>query len=136
MVRGRRAVVVEDGPTITHGSMPHGAGLVAARAAGAIIVDPRPEAARLLRDVFAQYPHIGPVVPAVGYSPEQLDALRLTLARASADVVIAATPVDLARLVSLDKPIVRARYEFAEVSEPGLGALVDDWLVRLRVRPR
>jgi predicted GTPase len=135
-VRGRRAVVVEDGPTITHGSMPHGAGFVAATAAGAIVVDPRPAAAPLLRDVFAQYPHIGPVVPAVGYSPAQLEALRLTLARASADVVIAATPVDLARLVALDKPIVRARYDFAEASEPGLGSLIDDWLARLPTAPR
>jgi predicted GTPase len=135
-VRGRRAVVVEDGPTITHGSMPHGAGFVAATAAGAIVVDPRPAAAPLLRDVFVQYPHIGPVVPAVGYSPAQLEALRLTLDRTKADVVVAATPVDLARLVPLDKPIIRARYEFAETSEPGLGGLIDDWLARLPARPR
>jgi predicted GTPase len=135
-VHGRRVVVVEDGPTITHGSMPHGAGFVAATAAGAIVVDPRPAAAPLLRDVFVQYPHIGPVVPAVGYSAAQLEALRLTLARASADLVIAATPVDLARLVFLDKPIIRARYDFAEASEPGLGNLIDDWLARLPARSR
>jgi predicted GTPase len=135
-VRGRRAVVVEDGPTITHGSMPHGAGFAAATAAGAIVVDPRPVAAPLLRDVFVQYPHIGPVVPAVGYSPAQLEALRLTLDRAKADLVVAATPVDLARLFPLDKPIVRARYEFAETSEPGLGSLIDAWLARLPARPR
>jgi predicted GTPase len=76
------------------------------------------------------------VVPAVGYSPAQLEALRLTLARASADLVIAATPVDLARLVSLDKPIIRARYDFAEASEPGLGSLIDGWLARLPARSR
>jgi predicted GTPase len=134
-VRGLRAVVVEDGPTITHGSMPHGAGFAAATAAGAIVVDPRPVAAPLLRDVFVQYPHIGPVVPAVGYSPAQFEALRLTLDRAKADVVVAATPVDLARLLPLDKPIVRARYEFAETSEPGLGSLIDAWLARLPARP-
>ena len=116
--------------------MPHGAGFVAATAAGAIVVDPRPAAAALLRDVFVRYPHIGPVVPAVGYSPAQLEALRRTLAQASADVVIAATPVDLARLVSLDKPIIRARYDFAEASEPGLGGLIDDWLARFRCGPR
>jgi predicted GTPase len=135
-VRGRRAVVVEDGPTITHGSMPYGAGFAAATAAGAVVVDPRPAAAPLLRDVFVQYPHIGPVVPAVGYSPAQLEALRLTLDRAKADVVVAATPVDLAHLFRLDKPIVRARYEFAETSEPGLGSLIDAWLARLPARPR
>jgi predicted GTPase len=135
-VRGRRVVVVEDGPTITHGSMSYGAGFAAATAAGAIVVDPRPGAAPLLRDVFVQYPHIGPVVPAVGYSPAQLEALRLTLDRAKADVVVSATPVDLARLFPLDKPIVRARYEFAETSEPGLGSLIDAWLARLPARPR
>lgn len=130
-VRGRRALVVEDGPTITHGSMPHGAGLVAARAAGvAAIVDPRPWAPPALREVFTEYPHIGPVVPAVGYSGAQLAALAETLERADADVVVAATPVDLARLVRVGKPIVRARYEFAEAGEPRLGALVDRWLAR------
>lgn len=130
-VRGRRALVVEDGPTITHGSMPHGAGLVAARAAGvAAIVDPRPWAPPALREVFTEYPHIGPVVPAVGYSGAQLAALAETLERADADVVVAATPVDLARLVRVGKPIVRARYEFAEAGEPRLGALLDRWLAR------
>jgi predicted GTPase len=128
-VRGRRVVVVEDGPTITHGSMPYGAGFVAATAAGAAaVVDPRPAAVGELREVFARYPHIGAVVPAVGYSAAQLEALAQTLRAVDADVVVSATPVDLARLVSIDKPVVRARYEFAEVAEPGLGALVDDWL--------
>ena len=132
-VRGRRALVIEDGPTITHGSMPHGAGFVAAQAAGAAaIVDPRPAAVPEVRAVFAEYPHIGPVLPAVGYSPAQLEALRLTIDRAEADVVVAATPVDLGRLIAVSKPLVRARYEFAEADEPGLGALVDEWLARTR----
>ena len=135
-VRGRRVIVVEDGPTITHGQMPHGAGFVAATAAGAIVVDPRPTAAPALQKVFAQYPHIGAVLPAVGYSEEQLEALRVTIARAEADAVIAATPVDLARLVPIDKPLVRARYEFMETATPGLGGYVDDWLARLPLRPR
>jgi predicted GTPase len=124
-VRGRRVVVVEDAPTITHGSMPHGAGFVAATAAGARIVDPRPAAVGPLAHAFVQYPHIGPVLPSLGYSPAQLDALARTLARVDADVVVAATPVDLARLIALDKPVVRVRYEFAEAGAPGLGALVD-----------
>jgi predicted GTPase len=131
-VRGRRVLVVEDGPTITHGSMPHGAGLVAARAAGAAaIVDPRPAAAPAVRQVFAAYPHIGPVLPAVGYSDAQVAALAETIDRAGADVVVAATPVDLARLLRTRTPIVRARYEFAEAGEPRLATLVDAWLVRL-----
>jgi predicted GTPase len=135
-VRGRRAVVVEDGPTITHGQMPHGAGFVAATAAGAIVVDPRPAAAPAIREVFLQYPHIGLVLPAVGYSAAQLEALRATIARVDADVVVAATPVDLARLVAIDKPVVRARYEFAETAVPGLGGCVDDWLAQLPLRSR
>jgi len=131
-VRGRRVLVVEDGPTITHGSMPYGAGFVAASAAGGIIVDPRDAASPSVRDVFIRYPHVGPVLPAVGYDAAQLAALRETIDRAAADVVVAATPVDLAALVTVGKPVVRARYDFAEVDEPGLGALVDRWLERRR----
>jgi predicted GTPase len=128
-VRGRRVVIVEDGPTITHGSMPFGAGFVAASAAGAAaIVDPRTAAVGELREVYERYPHIGAVLPAIGYTTAQLDALAETLRRVEADVVVSATPVDLARLISVDKPIVRARYEFAETREPGLGRLVDGWL--------
>jgi predicted GTPase len=134
-VRGRRALVVEDGPTITHGSMPHGAGFVAATAVGATIVDPRPAAPAALREVFARYPHIGRVLPAVGYSAAQLEALRLTIAGAKAEVVVAATPVDLARLIAVDTPIVRARYEFADAGEPRLGTLVDAWLARPAAAP-
>jgi predicted GTPase len=133
-VRGRRVVVVEDGPTITHGHMPHGAGFVAATAAAARIVDPRPAATAELKAVFSRYPHIGPVLPAVGYNKEQLEALQATIANVDADVVVAATPVDLARLVSVRKPVVRARYDFAEMDTPGLGGCVDDWLARLGLR--
>jgi predicted GTPase len=128
-VRDRRVVVVEDGPTITHGSMPFGAGFLAASAAGAAaIVDPRRFAVGELADVFALHPHIGRVVPAIGYSASQLAALAETIRRVPADVVVAATPVDLARVVTLQKPIVRVRYEFAEPGESTLGALIDDWL--------
>ncbi len=128
-VRDRRVVVVEDGPTITHGSLPYGAGWLAATAAGAsAIVDPRSAAEGVLREMFSRYPHIGPVLPAVGYSASQVDALARTIRRVEADVVVAATPVDLARLLVIDKPVVRARYEFAEAREPGLGRLVDEWL--------
>jgi predicted GTPase len=132
-VRGRRALVVEDGPTITHGSMPYGAGFVAATAAGAgALVDPRPAATPEIRAIFADYPHIGPVLPAVGYSAHQLEALRETIERAEADVVVAATPVDLARLIAVRKPVIRARYEFADGADPALATLVDDWLARPR----
>jgi predicted GTPase len=128
-VLGRRALVVEDGPTITHGGMPHGAGYVAALQAGAAtIVDPRASAAPEIAAVYALYPHIGPVLPATGYSPLQLEALRQTINGARADVVVAATPIDLAALIDLNKPVVRARYEFADSETPGLAAELDRFL--------
>jgi predicted GTPase len=128
-VLGQRVLVVEDGPTITHGGMPHGAGYVAALQAGAAaIVDPRASAAPEIAAVYAQYPHIGPVLPAMGYSPTQLEALRQTINNARADVVVAATPIDLAALIDLDRPVVRARYEFVDSETPGLAAELDRFL--------
>jgi predicted GTPase len=130
-VRGRRVLVVEDGPTITHGGMAWGAGYVAARDAGAAaIVDPRPFAAPLILKVYEGYPHIGPVLPAVGYGDAQLEALRETIARAEADLVVSATPADLGALIRPGKRIVRARYELAEMDDPGLGAIVASFLDR------
>jgi len=130
-VRGRRVLVVEDGPTITHGGMPYGAGYVAAtQAQAAEIVDPRSVAAERIAALYAQYPHIGAVLPAVGYHAAQLQALQQTINAAHADVVVSATPCDLAALIDINKPMVRARYEFAELGEPGLGSLVETFLER------
>jgi predicted GTPase len=130
-VRGRRVLVVEDGPTLTHGGMAYGAGYVAATTGGAgAIVDPRASAAPGVREIFARYPHIGPVLPAVGYDADQLQGLRETINRAVADVVVAATPLDLAALIALEKPVVRARYEFEDAGEPTLGSLVDAFLAQ------
>lgn len=125
-VKGRRVAVVEDGPTLTHGGMAHGAGFLAATRAGASgIVDPRAAAVPATAALYAQYPHIGPVLPAVGYSAAQLEALRQTLDAISADVIVSATPADLSRLITLRKPVVRARYEFEELDAPGLWARVE-----------
>jgi predicted GTPase len=129
-VKGKRVLVVEDGPTITHGGMPHGAGYVAAVAAGADVVDPRPSAAPGIREVFEAYRHIGKVLPAVGYDAAQLAALRSTINGADADVVVSATPADLSHLLGLDKKVVRARYEFAELDEPKLSSIVDTFVAR------
>ncbi|HTZ78087.1 MAG TPA: cyclic 2,3-diphosphoglycerate synthase [Stellaceae bacterium] len=135
-VRGRRVIVVEDGPSLTHGGISHGAGYEAARAGGAAtIVDPRPVAAPLIAEVYRTYPHIGTVLPAVGYSAAQLAALEATLNAAAAEVVVAATPVDLSRLIRVNKPLVRARYEFAEAEEPGLGAVIDRFLAEHPAAP-
>jgi predicted GTPase len=127
---GARVLVVEDGPTITHGGMPFGAGTVAARQAGATdLVDPREFAVGSLRDTFAAYPAIGPVLPAMGYGAAQLADLEATIRAADADVVIAGTPIDLARLVQVDMPIRRARYELRELDHPTLEGALASWLV-------
>lgn len=135
-VAGRRVLVVEDGPTITHGGMPHGAGYAAAMEAGAAqIVDPRATANGDLLRVYAQYPHIGKVLPALGYSPAQIESLRATIAAADADVVVAGTPLDLATLSPTGKRIVRATYEFQEAAEPTLRSMVDAFVDRLGLAP-
>lgn len=128
-VRGKRVLVVEDGPTITHGGMPYGAGYVAATQAQAQeIVDPRSAAHDEISMVYAQYPHIGTVLPALGYHPAQLEALRATINACDADAVVAATPCDIGALIDINKPVVRAYYEFAEDGEPGLGSLIESFL--------
>ncbi|MFO0760354.1 MAG: cyclic 2,3-diphosphoglycerate synthase [Byssovorax sp.] len=131
-VAGKRALIVEDGPTITHGGMPYGAGYVAALQNGVgAIVDPRDSATPEIRAIYEKYRHIGEVLPAVGYDDAQLEALRRTINASSADVVISASPIDLAALIALDKPVVRARYEYADAGEPTLTAQVDALLKRL-----
>jgi predicted GTPase len=131
-VRGRRVIVVEDGPTITHGDMPHGAGYAAAVAAGAVVIDPRRAAAPGIRQIYAQYPHIGPVLPAAGYDSAQLGALADTLNAMDAEAVLSATPLDLAGLVRIDKPILRVRYEHADAGEPTLAEIIARFLQQTR----
>ena len=129
LVGGRRVLVVEDGPTITHGGMPYGAGYVAATSAGpAEIIDPRASAAPEIAEVYATYPHIGPVLPAVGYSKAQLAALQRTIDGSESDVVVSATPCDLNDLIDVAIPVVRARYEYADSDTDGLGALIEAFL--------
>ena len=121
---GVPVLVVEDGPTLTHGGMAFGAGTVAARAAGARIVDPRPTAVGSIRETYLRYPHMGPVVPALGYSPAQVADLEATITAAGCDVVVSGTPFDLARVVHLAVPVRRARYELADAGSPTLGELL------------
>lgn len=133
-VRGRRVIVVEDGPTITHGGAPYGAGYVAATANGAVeIVDPRRSAPPAIQAIYEQYPHIGPVLPAVGYDDAQIEGLRRTIDGAKADVVVVATPFDLGSRVAIEKPVVRARYDFADAGDPTLGSVIDAFLARIGV---
>lgn len=130
-IAGRRVLVVEDGPTLTHGGTATGAGHVAARAAGAAeIIDPRPFAAAGIAEVFEAFPHIGPVLPAMGYSEDQRRALADTIEASGADAVIAGTPIDIAGDLGLTLPVVRARYRYADAGDPRLWDLVTRWLRR------
>jgi predicted GTPase len=118
---GQRVLVVEDGPTLTHGGMPFGAGTVAARQAGAAeIVDPRPYAVGSIVTTYEKYPGTGPVLPAMGYGAAQLDDLAETIRRAPVDVVVSGTPMDLGRLIDPGHPMRRARYVLREVGSPTL----------------
>lgn len=121
MIRGRRALVIEDGPTLTHGEMSFGAGVIAAKRYGAAaLVDPRPYLSEGLKWVFEKYPQIGTLLPAMGYGTEQLRDLEATIDATPCDVVVIATPVDLRRLIRIDRPAVRVRYELQEIGRPTL----------------
>ena len=118
-LRGKTVLVVDDGPTLTHGEMPFGAGLVAARRAGAArIADPRPVAVGSLHDVFERWPQLTNVLPAMGYSDEQLHELEQTINKVECDVVITGTPIDLGRLIDVRHPIRHVRYELEELGHP------------------
>ena len=128
-VRGRRVLVVDDGPSLTHGGMPYGAGWVAAVEAGAAeIVDPRASATPSVAKIYQRFPHLQRVLPALGYGREQLAALRETIDASEAEVVVSGSPIDLASAAGLSKEVVRARYRFEEASEPGLWQLVEKFL--------
>ena len=114
LVEGRDVLVVEDGPSVTHGHMPHGAGYAAAVKYGGRVVDPKPYAVSSLRKVYEEYKHIGPVLPAMGYSPAQLRELEETINRVPADSVVLGTPTDLTRYMKLNKPVARVRFELRE----------------------
>ena len=125
-IRGRRVLVVEDGPTVTHGDAPFGAGLIAAREHGAAsIVDPRPHAVGSMRRLLEAYPHLESVLPAMGYADAQVRDLEATIRAAEPDVVVSGTPHDLERLVDVDVPVVRVRYELAE-KDVSLASVLDE----------
>jgi predicted GTPase len=134
-IRGKRVVVVEDGPTLTHGGMPYGAGIVAARRFGAAsLVDPRPAAVGSIRGVLERYPGLQPLVPAMGYGAAQVRELEATLNGTDADLVLSATPIDLTRLLELGKPVTRVRYELAQVGGTSLAELIEP-ILRLAGAP-
>jgi predicted GTPase len=134
-IAGARVLVVEDGPTLTHGGMAYGAGTLSARRLGAReLVDPRPFAAGSLAQTFADYPHIGPSLPAMGYSAAQLQDLAETIARAPCDVVLLASPVDLRRLIPIAQPVCRLTYRFEQTAGVPLRDLLAPVVAKARVR--
>ncbi len=131
MARGRKVLVIEDGPTLTHGGMATGAGVEAARQLGvAGVVDPRPYAVGQIAALYEKYPHLGPILPAVGYFPEQLRDLEATIAAVPADVVLSASPFDLGRVIRIERPVVRVTYELEETGQPTLTSQVCAFLHR------
>jgi len=130
-IHGKRVLVVEDGPTLTHGEMTYGAGIVAARRFGAEeIVDPRPFVTRTIAETFQKYPYIGTLLPAMGYGDKQVADLQETINTVDCDLVIVATPIDLGRILHINKPAVRVRYELEELSQPGLAELIQQRVLR------
>ncbi len=129
LIRGKRVLLIEDGPTLTHGEMAYGSGAVAARNYGAAeIVDPKPFARGSLLDAFKHFPWVGRALPAMGYSASQLDDLAATIAAVDCDTVVIATPVDLARLIALAKPCCRVSYDLEEMHHPDLADIVATFL--------
>lgn len=120
-IRGRRVLVIEDGPTLTHGEMKYGAGWVAARRFGAAeIVDPRPFAVGTIAETYRKYPSTGPILPAMGYGDEMTRDLEKTINASDVDMVVSATPIDLTRIIKVNKPMQRVRYELQEIGNPTL----------------
>ncbi len=130
-IAGKRVLVVEDGPTLTHGEMTYGAGVIAAREHGAAeIIDPRPFVVGEIAETFAHYPGIGALLPAMGYGRKQMDDLAATINAIDCDLVLIATPIDLRRVVEIDRPSMRVGYELAEIGEPTMRQLLTDFLER------
>jgi predicted GTPase len=120
-IAGKRVLAVEDGPTLTHGEMTYGAAVLAAKMNGAAeLVDPRPFAVGSIAETFEAYPHVGTLLPAMGYGRQQMEELRETIARSDADLVLIGTPIDLRRVIELDKPALRVTYRLEEIGEPTL----------------
>jgi len=129
IIKGKKVLVVEDGPTLTHGEMQYGAGVVAAKKLGATeLVDPRPYLVDSLADTFVKYPYIGTLLPAMGYGDKQIADLEKTINQTECDAVVVATPIDLLKLIKINKPATRVRYDLQVIGEPTLKDVLNDFL--------
>jgi len=128
IIKGKRVLVIEDGPTLTHGEMRYGAGTVAAQRYGAAeLVDPTPYTVGSITETFKKYPHIGALLPAMGYSEQQLKDLEATINKTDCDAVVVGTPIDLSRLIDIKKPNTRVYYELQEIGTPNLGEILSEF---------
>jgi len=133
IIRGKRVLVVEDGPTLTHGEMAYGAGVIAARKFGASeIIDPRPWVVNSIAETFAKYPNIGTLLPAMGYGGKQVKDLETTINRVDCDSVIIGTPIDLRRIIKINKPSVRVNYELDEIAKPDLQEILSNFFKKMK----
>jgi len=124
-IAGKRVLAIEDGPTLTHGEMTYGAAVLAAKQYGAAaLVDPRPFAVGSIQETFAKYPNVGELLPAMGYGPKQIEELRKTIERSDAELVLIGTPIDLRRIVDIDKPALRVTYRLQEIGEPTIASVL------------
>jgi predicted GTPase len=132
-IRGKRVLAIEDGPTITHGGMPYGAGVVFSKEFGASeLVDPRPYAVGSIKEAYRKYPHLGAVLPALGYGEKQIAELKETIDRTPCDVVVIGTPIDLRRVIAINKPTVRVKYELKVLGPVSLEQVLDEFIQRSR----
>jgi len=132
IITGKKILVVEDGPTLTHGEMKIGAGVIACQKFGAAeMVDPKPYAVGTIKDTYDQYPGIGNVLPAMGYSEQQIKDLEATIAKTPCDGVVIATPIDLSRVLKINKPYTRVHYSLQEIGKPDLATVLDDFIAKL-----
>jgi len=135
LIRGKKVLVVEDGPTLTHGEMKIGAGIVAARKFGAAeLVDPRPYTVGKMSETFRLYPNIGTLLPAMGYGDEQLHDLEKTINNTKCDSVIIATPIDLNRIIKIKKPNTRVYYDLQEIGDPNLTQVLDEFVKKFKLK--
>jgi len=129
LIKGKRVLVIEDGPTVTHGNMPYGAATIAAKNFGAKeLVNPKPYAVGSIKETYAQYPHLGSILPAVGYGEKQIAELEETINTTPCDVVLIGTPIDLRRVIKVNKPTVRVKYELQVIGPVCLEEILDDFL--------
>jgi predicted GTPase len=131
LIKGRRVLAIEDGPTITHGNMPYGAAAIIAKRLGAKeIVDPRPYASGSIKEAYRKYAHLGAILPALGYGGKQVAELKETIDSTPCDVVVIGTPIDLRRVITINKPTVRVKYELQVLGPVSLEHVLDEFLQR------